>query len=126
MAYEILAAGPVVRGNGTMPHRIVLVGWYEGDIVVKPERPDFTKFSTHYQSFTERDLPQVYSGQKFLRTELYWGHYFHLGNRKAALKEAYEDFGKRVQAHAENYGQDAEPTFEPGEHRWANYGPNNV
>jgi hypothetical protein len=100
MLYRILASGPIIQGNGTLPHRIVLVAWYDGGDTI-------TKLSVHTQVFNSPEFPKR---ERF--TSLDNGSYF-LG--EDAEIEAPLAFAKRLAAHISTYGRHINTAFVPEE-----------
>jgi hypothetical protein len=110
MSYKVLAHGPVVGGNMTIPYRVVLLGWYTGSDDDRPEsNPQaFSKFTTHTQSFVARP------GEP-REARLTGGHYFST-REPNALEEAYVDFTERLSYDAENYGHNVKLDLNPADY----------
>jgi hypothetical protein len=87
--YRILAAGPIIRGHGCLPHRVVLVKWDD-------------EISTHMQCFE----PSTLCG--FAYSSLTEGKYYQLDSQRAM-----EGFLHRTKVHVNVYGKDVDFSVDP-------------
>jgi hypothetical protein len=92
MHYRILAAGPIIAGNATIPHRLVLVAW-----TYDPTGP-IAKLSVHTQQFFGPDFPK-----RRRSTALFNGDYFTGDDREVA---APLRFAARLDTQIRQYGRD--------------------
>lgn len=110
MDYEVIAAGPVIGGEGNLPYRFVMLGW------AGPGPGVFEKFSVHRQSFDSS------TGRACVSE----GHYFHHAtdpHSPSAHEKAAKYFAERITRELERYGHHIIPDFRAGRFKYAVTGP---
>lgn len=108
MSYAVIAHGPVVAGNMTIPYRVVLLGWYDHDLT---HPPALTQYSTHTQQFPREGK----------RASLNNGHYFRADDEDV-LQLVYQDFALRLKRDADNYGHNVKLDLNPAEYKGHDHG----